>query len=330
MPSTAAFFITALMMAVAPSGFAAEPAPLTIEAKIPLGAVRGRIDHLAVDLARKRLFVAELGNHSVAVVDLDRRLVVRMITGLDEPQGVGYVASIDTLYVANAGDGSVRLFAGADLSPAGRIDLDSNADNVRVDNDANRVIVGHGSGGLAIIDAASRTKIGDIALRAHPEGFQFDTQSKRAFINLPDARAIGVADLAAGKIVATIPLDAAWANFPMALDRPRDVGLVVTRSPPKLWTFGLSDSALRRSVDTCGDADDVFVDTKRDRVYVSCGAGFVDVFVPADARYRKVGHMLTAPGARTSLFVPELDRLFLAVRAEGNEAAAIWVLRPLP
>lgn len=42
---------------------------LQLEAKIPLGDVAGRIDHLAVDLARGRLFVAELGNNSVGVVD---------------------------------------------------------------------------------------------------------------------------------------------------------------------------------------------------------------------------------------------------------------------
>jgi hypothetical protein len=30
------------------------------------------------------------------------------------------------------------------------------------------------------------------------------------------------------------------------------------------------------------------------------------------------------------LFVPERDRLYLAVRASGNEGAAVWVFRPTP
>src|SRR5438132_10352684 len=88
------------------------PAPLQLESKIPLGDVSGRIDHLAIDLARKRLFVAELGNDTVGVVDLNERKVRHVITGLKEPQGVGYVPSNDTLFVANAGDGSVMLFRG--------------------------------------------------------------------------------------------------------------------------------------------------------------------------------------------------------------------------
>jgi hypothetical protein len=41
---------------------ATDKAPLVLEAKIPLGAVEGRIDHMAFDAKRERLFVAELGN----------------------------------------------------------------------------------------------------------------------------------------------------------------------------------------------------------------------------------------------------------------------------
>jgi hypothetical protein len=85
---------------------------LELESKIPLGAVNGRIDHLAFDLARKHLFIAELQNNSVGVVDLGSGRLLHRITGLSEPQGVGYVPSVDMLFVANGGDGSVRVFQG--------------------------------------------------------------------------------------------------------------------------------------------------------------------------------------------------------------------------
>ena len=75
-------------------------------------------------------------------------------------------------------------------------------------------------------------------------------------------------------------------------------------------------------------ADDVFVDRKHRRVYVSCGAGVVDVLESDEQGYRRLAHVPTIPGARTSLFVPELDRLVVAVQAESNEPAAIWVFRP--
>src|SRR5215472_13952477 len=78
---------------------AEDSAPLILEAKIPLGNVRGRIDHFAIDLGRRRLYVAELGNDSVGVLDLNSGRVIQTIWGLKEPQGVGYAASSDTLYV---------------------------------------------------------------------------------------------------------------------------------------------------------------------------------------------------------------------------------------
>src|SRR5271154_1963210 len=108
--------------------------PLELESQIPLGQVKGRIDHLAVDVARQRLFVAELGNDTVGVVDLEHHTLLRTLTGLHEPQGLGYEPITDTLYVANAGDGAVQIFEGADLKPVGRIELGKDADNIRIDS----------------------------------------------------------------------------------------------------------------------------------------------------------------------------------------------------
>jgi YVTN family beta-propeller protein len=130
-------------------GCAAEALPFELEAKIPLGPVTGRIDHLTFDPKRKRLLVAELGNGSVAVADLADRKVIHTISGLKDPQGIAYVPSADMVYVASGGDRSVRLYRAADYGAAGRIDLGDDADNVRVDAAANRVYVGYGKGALA-------------------------------------------------------------------------------------------------------------------------------------------------------------------------------------
>ena len=114
----------------------------------------------------------------------------------------------------------------------------------------------------------------------------------------------------------------------MAIDGEAHQVLVVFRSPPSLMAISSQDGHVVAKVETCGDADDVFVDRKRRRVYVSCGEGVVDVLESGEAGYRRRARVPTVPGARTSLFVPELDRLFVAVRAASNEPAAIWVFRP--
>jgi YVTN family beta-propeller protein len=303
---------------------------LNLEAKIPLGNVSGRIDHMAVDLTQQRLFVAELGNNTVGIINLGGRNVIRTLDGLKEPQGVAYLPSTDTLYVANAGDGSVRLFRGSDYAAAGQIDLGDDADNIRLDVPANRIVVGYGSGGLAVIEAANSRKIADIPLSVHPEGFQLDPGSNRIFVNLPKAQAISVVDRQSGRQTATWSMSIAGGNFPMALDQAARKVLVAFRDPAKLGAFSMDDGSLIASLEICGDADDLFVDAKRHRVYISCGEGFIDVLDSAERSYRRVARVATVAGARTSLFVPEMDRLMLAARASGGEPAAIWVFRPMP
>lgn len=302
--------------------------PLVLEAKIPLGDVRGRIDHLAVDLNRQRLFVAELGNDTVGVVDLKERSVALRLAGLKEPQGIGYVASTDTLYVANASDGSVRLFQGLNLSPMGRIGLGDDADNVRVDEAAHEVWVGYGGGALAVIDTASHRKIADVPLKAHPESFRLETPGQRVFVNVPDAHEIAVVDRSARKQIASWPNGPLSANFPLALDGARQRVLSIFRHPPVLAAFQAQDGKRIATVETCGDSDDAFIDGKRNLIYVICGAGYVEVLEVRGDTYQRVSRVTTLSGARTGLFVPELDRLFVAARARGSAPAAVWEFRP--
>jgi DNA-binding beta-propeller fold protein YncE len=322
----AILLVASLIWPVATSAQTASP-PLILEAKIPLGQVSGRIDHLSIDVKRQRLLIAELGNNSLGVVDLSAGKVLHRIVGFSEPQGVAYVPFSDSVFVANGGDGSVQALRGEDLAAIGRIDLGDDADNVRVDTARNRVLVGYGKGALAVIDPVSLSKTADFPLKAHPEGFQIDETGTQVFVNVPDAREISVVDLAAGS-TGSLPTQGAGSNFPMAIDADALQVLVVFRSPPTLMALSSQDGHAAAKIETCGDADDVFVDRKRRRVYVSCGEGVVDVLEANETGYRRLARVPTVPGARTSLFVPELDRLFVTVRAGSNEPAAIWVFRP--
>jgi YVTN family beta-propeller protein len=329
MPSKSALLISWFLWLFPGAVLAAGP-PLELETKIPLGDIKGRIDHFAIDLERQRLFVAELGNDSVGVIDLKTRKVMRTIAGLNAPQGLGYVRSTDTLYVANAGDGSVRLFKGADLVADGRIDLGDDADNIRLDARSGRVYVGCGDGALAAVDPATRAKIADIPLKGHPESFQIDPAGRRIFANVPDAKQIAVIDIASAKQAAAWPTGEARANFPMTFDGAAARVIVAIRETPRLMAYDTRDGHVVADLGLCGDSDDLFVDAKRQRLYAACGEGVVEVFEQRGSGYVPAGRVPTATGARTALLVPEMDRLFVAVRAVGGEPAAIWVFRPTP
>jgi len=304
-----------------------DPSPLVLEATIPLDGVAGRIDHLAIDLKRGRLFVAELGNGTVEAIDLASGRSLHRISGLSEPQGLAYLPGSDELVVASGGDGSVRFYHGADLAPAGVIRLGDDADNVRVDPVTGNVIVGYGSGALAIVDPQRRAVIGTIGLPGHPESFRL--AGERAYVNVPSAQRIVVTDLSAKRVLATWSMPH-FMNFPMILDPATNRLAVVFRLPARLGMFDAGSGRPTSNLSTCGDADDLFFDSRRQRFYVTCGSGVVDVFGGPPASERRIARVATRRGARTSIFVPERDRLYVAARAGWGNGAAILVYRPHP
>ena len=305
---------------------AQEPGSLNLERKIALPNVKGRIDHLALDLAQRRIFVAALENNTVEVVDLDAGKVAHTLKGLDEPQGIAYRPQTQVLYVANGGDGSLRTFSGLDLKPLNRIELGTDADNVRLD-ETGHVYVGHGTGAIAVIEEASHAIQANVALKGHPESFQLESSGSRIFVNVPDAREISVLDRGRQKQTGSWPTGTLRANYAMALDETNQRLLASFRQPATLAMFDLRSGERVDQLDTCGDADDVFIDRKRNQVYVACGEGFIDVIALRGGRYLRIAQVNTVIGARTALYSADLDRLFLAVRARGNQLAAIWIYR---
>jgi DNA-binding beta-propeller fold protein YncE len=122
-------------------------------------------------LKRQLLFVAELGNDTIGVVNLAARKMQSTLLGDKEPQGIAYEPSTDTVYVAHAGDGSVWVLRADDLTLLQRIDLGDDADNVRVNVPRKRVLVGYGKGALAVIDPSIRKKGGRHSAQSAPGEF---------------------------------------------------------------------------------------------------------------------------------------------------------------
>jgi hypothetical protein len=181
------------------------------------------------------------------------------------------------------------------------------------------------------LDASTSRKIADIKLSAHPESFRLEQSGTRIFVNLPDANhSIAVVDRAKRSVVATWTLEEE-ANFPMVLNEAKHHLLVVTRTPPKLVVVDTETGKSIASYPAVGDADDLFYDTAHKRVYISGGEGFIDIFEErAPGSYQPTDRIPTAAGARTSLFVPELNRLYLAVPHRGTQGAEIRVYEAQP
>ena len=307
-------------LAVAESG----EARIKLKQTIPLPGVEGRIDHFAFDADGERLFVCALGNNSVQVLDLGKGERIHSINGLASPQGIAYIPKLDRLFIANDKGGVCKIYDAKSFQPVGELNLQDDADNVRYDEVAKKIYVGFGSGGIGIIDATQGKMIGSISLSAHPEAFELEKNGKRIFVNVPNARHVAVIDRDQGKVVATWKTDLAFANFPMALDEANHRLFVGCRLPSKLVVLNADSGEVVAKIDISGDPDELFYDRKRRRIYAICGAGKIDIIEQADANnYKAATKIDTASGARTGLFVPERDELFVAVPHRGSQQAEI-------
>src|SRR2546428_11041762 len=208
--------------------------PLQLIQRIPVPGLPGRIDHFTAYPKRRLLIFAALGNNSMEIVNTFEAKVVQSTKGLDEPQGVLYVPGLDKIFVANAGNGTVKVYDGKSYALRKSIALgeESDTDNLRWDEDSKRVFVGI-VGGLAMIDAVTETHVGDLkGSGGHSESFQLEKKGSRVFVNVPDDDSVvNVIDRKTGELTKW-GLNGRKANYPMALDEGNHRLFVVTPRPP--------------------------------------------------------------------------------------------------
>lgn len=314
-----------LVAALAVMPRAAE-APLVLVKTIALPHVEGRIDHLAFDSATRRLYVAALGNNTVEVLDAEAGMHLRSLTGFREPQGIAVAADARVVAVANGEGDGVQFLSSDDYRTGPTVKLGDDSDNVRYDAAAKRVYVGFGDGALAAVDPAGAKTIGQVKLAGHPESFQLERSGSRVFVNVPTADQIAVVDRVTMTVMAIWRVTAAKSNFPMALDEAGHRLFVGCRRPAKGLVFDTSTGKDTGAFDIVGDTDDLFYDATRKRVYITGGEGYLDVVEDQGRnQFTRAAHIPTASGARTSLFVPEQSRLYLAVPHRGSQRAEIRV-----
>src|SRR4051812_18724644 len=211
--------LPALLVALAAgtAATAAEPAALELVLTIPLKGAAGRVDHLALDARGGRLFLANLSNNSLDVVDLQRDALVRQIPGQGKIQGVAYAPDLDRVFAGCGADGVCNVFDGRTYRLLHTLRL-PDADNVRYHPATRRVYVGHAEKALTVFDAETYAVKATVKLPGPPEAFQLDPSRPRLYVNTLSPSQVVEVDTEANEVVARHPLTRAARNYPLALD----------------------------------------------------------------------------------------------------------------
>jgi len=311
------------------SSGAQDARPLVLTEAIPLEGIKGRFDHFGT--SGRKLFVSALGNNTVEVIDISGRTLERTITGVPNPQGVVYAPEANKLFVGSSKD-KLHIYDGTSFDLISEIDFHGDVDNLRYDAANKRVYVGYGdeeTAAIGAVDATTNKRIEEeYKLGAHPESFQLETSGPNIYVNLPDLKQIAVINRSTHAITRW-PLTLEH-NFPMALDETDHRLFVGTHEPARLAVFDTTSGHMITALPSVQDADDLYYDAGRKRIYMAGGEGFIYAFQQKDPdQYQLITKISTALGARTAGYFGKgkksFDRFWLAVPARADHGAEIWI-----
>ncbi|MBX7106750.1 MAG: hypothetical protein K1X57_21930 [Gemmataceae bacterium] len=318
-----------LLAGLAATAQADDPKTLKLAQTVALEGKAGRFDHLALDAKGERLFVANLSNDSLDIVDLKAGKLVKQIVGQKKAQGVAFAPALNRIYQGNGTDGVCNVFDGKTFEKLHSLKL-PDADNVRYHARSGLVYVGHGEKSLTAFDAKTYEVKATIPLPGAPESFQIDDGRKRMYVNCLKPATVAVINLDTHEVVAKYPLTLADANFPLTLDTKGQRVFVGCRKKPMVVVLDAATGKELAGVEIPGDIDDLFFDAKRGRLYAACGEGALAVLEEKDGAFTVVEKFTTAKLARTCLFDPDGDRLFVVLPRNGDLAPELRIYTPKP
>jgi DNA-binding beta-propeller fold protein YncE len=325
-------FAFPLILAMSAGGDAQESgkSPLKLVHTTPLPGFKGDMDHFALDLEGGRLFITAEVHKTVEVFDLKTGDRIHSITGFVTPHAMVFRPEKNWLLVADDGSpGSVKLVDAKNYEIINTITLYPYVDSAEY-NPVTKEFYAESRGpdpkadthAISIIDTETFKHTGDLILPGRrSEAMVFDRAGKTMYVNLTDE--VGVVDVATRRLSARWPVPNAHVQNSMALDEPHHRLFIATRNPPTLFVYDTKTGKVVTSLLCVGVNDDMTFDVKRKRIYIT-GDGATSVFDQLDAdHYQHVTDVPTAYRAKTSLYVPELNRLYIAASGGGKADAEV-------
>lgn len=299
-----------------------ERSPLKLVKSVDLPQYSGDFDHFAADVNGNRLFLAAEDHGTLEVFDLKSTKWLKTVKGFDVPHSILYFPNSQKLFVTDGGDSMSKVLRADDLRILQNITLAPGADSLAYDSAAHLAYVVAGGKDvhmtesvISVIDTSDFTKKAELKLdSAHVEAMALESKSERLFVNVTDRNEIDVIDRSKMAVIDRWRLHDAGENSPMALDEANHRLFVVCRNPAKLVMFDTTSGKQIGTWDTAGHSDGMAFDSAHNRIYVPGGEGYIAVYQQRGSdRYELIAKVPSAPGAKTCLLVPELNRLYVAV-----------------
>jgi DNA-binding beta-propeller fold protein YncE len=308
---------------------AAGKAPLRLVKTILLPDIEGDFDHFGIDLKGNRLFLTAEDHQSVEVFNLKSNTRIHSIGGLDEPHNVRYLPDRNKLVVVDGGAGEVKFLKGDSYKPIDSAKLLEGADSAVFDPKSGYIYVAAGGkdahldySNLSITDTNEDKHLADIRIESPIlEAMALEKSGPRMFVSDTAHSQVLIIDREKRTVITKWPITGSQNNVTIALDEPNHRLFLVTRTPPQFVVMDSENGKQITSLPAVTGADDTFFDAARKRIYVTAREGHIMVYEQKDPdTYALLAKVPGSVGGKTSLFVPELNRLYVAVcKARGSK-----------
>jgi len=305
---------------------AQEKLPLRLVATTPMPGFTGDLDHFGLDLKGNRLFLAAEDQKTVEVFNLQTGARIHSIKGFGHPLTMAYLTESDRLIVTNGDTDDVALVDCTEYKIINTLKLGKGVDH-GVYNPQDKYFYVENGGGeqgkthvLSIIDTKSFKQVGEIpALPGNSnEGMVIDRAGQTLYVNLTGTDEVGVIDLHTRQIIAKWPLPDVHVAHAIALDEPNHRLFTATRKPAQFVVFNTETGKVVTALPCTGVNSDMSFDVARKQIYIT-GSDAASVFLQRDAdHYEHIAEVPTAFRAKSSIFVPELKRLYVADSGKGK------------
>ena len=309
-----------------------EPLKLATKYEIP-ASIKGRFDHLGIDITGNRLFVVSEEAQQVLIFDMAGGKYVRSIK-VDHPHAVLYREDLNKIYITDEGKGVVNIYDGKTYELQKAVQLKVDSDSIGYDPVTHYLYVDNGGDNahekftmLSVVDTTAETKLADIKVDGDTlEAMALEKSGNNLFLNNPAKTEVEVIDRKTNKLMMAWPVKLAKGNATMALDEAGHRLFVGCRSGA-IVVFDSQSGKELQALPVGKGVDDLMYDPVGKRIYATAGGtGSIDMYKETDPdHYQSLGHVSTGPGAKTGLLVPQLSRLFVPVPPHGTSTGAVYV-----
>ena len=266
-------FVTAAAIgAMAAAGLTAQPGQYAKTGEIQIGGAPA-FDYLYADSAGKRLYVSH-GREAV-VIDTAANTVVGRVEDTPGIHGIAIANDLGRGYTTNGSEDKLSVFDLKTLATITKIDTGGkNPDAITYDPKHKEVwAFNHTGKSAAEIDAAKGASVAVIPLSGTAETGQVDPGLDKVFVNIEDADAVDVIDIATHKVVATWPVAPASSPTGMAID-PSTHRIFVGGGPSMVMIDATSGKVVA-SAPICRGTDATWFDPGMKMAFSSCSDGHI-------------------------------------------------------